>query len=75
MRSFLRNTFVFPCDALVAIYAFMYGKAPKHMTAVSVLRACEEVLGLGGDADWEERMAAVELLNELGKGSSPGEQR
>jgi len=30
-------------------------------------RACEKVLGLPGDADWEERMAAVELLNELRK--------
>ena len=45
----------------------MYGKAPKHMTAAYVLRACEKVLGLPGDADWEERMAAVELLNELRK--------
>jgi len=55
------------CDALAAIYESMYGKAPKHMTAAYVLRACEKVLGLPGDADWEERMAAVELLNELRK--------
>ena len=45
----------------------MYGKVPKHMPAVSELRACEKVLGLPGDADWEKRMAAVELLNELRK--------
>ena len=56
-----------PCDTLAAIYESMYGKAPKHMTAASVLRVCEKVLGLPGDADWEERMAAVELLNELRK--------
>jgi len=56
-----------PCDVLAAIYEFMYGKAPKHMTAASVLRACEKVLGLPGDANWEERMATVELLNELRK--------
>ena len=56
-----------PCDALAAIYESMYGKVPKHMPAVAVLRACEKVLGLSGDADWEERMAAVELLNELRK--------
>ena len=36
------------------------------MTAASVLLAYEKVLGLPGDADWEERMA-VELLNELRK--------
>jgi len=54
-----------PCDALAAIYESMYGYAPKHMTAASVLRACEKVLGLLGYADWEERM--VELLNELRK--------
>ena len=35
-----------PCDALAAIYESMYGKeVPKHMPAVSVLRACEKVLG------------------------------
>ena len=54
-------------DALAAIYESMYGKAPKPMTAAFVLRACEKVLGLLGDADWEERMAAVELLNEQRK--------
>ena len=37
----------------------------KHMSAASVLRACEKVPELPGDADWEERMAAVEMLNEL----------
>jgi len=29
--------------------------------------ACEAVIGLPGDAEWEERMAAVVLLNELRK--------
>jgi len=33
--------------------------------AASVLRTCEKVLGLPGDADRGERMSAVELLNEL----------
>ena len=32
-----------------------------HMTA------CEEVIGLPGDVEWEERMAAVVLLNEVRK--------
>ena len=52
-----------PCDALTAIYESMYGKAPKHTIAASVLRACEKA----GDADREERMASMELLNELRK--------
>jgi len=54
-----------PCDALVAIYESTYDEVPKHMLAVSALRACEKVLGLPHDADWEERMTAVELLKEL----------
>jgi len=37
----------------------MYGKAP--------MTACEEVISLPGDAEWEERMAAVVLLNKLRK--------
>ena len=49
------------CDTLVAIYESMYGKAPMHMTA------CEEVIGLSGDVEWEEWMAAVVLFNEMRK--------
>jgi len=41
------------CDTLAAIYVSMYGKAPKYMTTR------EAVIGLPGDAEWEERMAAV----------------
>ena len=37
----------------------VYGKAPMHMTA------CEAVIGLPGAVEWEERMAAVVLLNEV----------
>jgi len=44
-----------PCDALAAIYESMYGKAPKHMTAASVLCACEKGLGLPGDFDCGRR--------------------
>jgi len=40
-----------PCEAQTAICESMYGKAPKHMTAASVLRVCEKVLGLPGDVD------------------------
>jgi len=49
------------CDTLATIYESMYGKVPMHMTA------CEVVIGLPGDVEWEERMAAVVLLNELHK--------
>ena len=64
-----------PCDALAAIYESMYGKVPKHMPAASLLRACAKMLGLPGDADWEERMAAVELFNGLRKQSVLGFER
>ena len=53
--------------AVGGTYEPMYGKAPKHMSAAFVLRACENVLGLPGDVDWEERMAGVELLKEQRK--------
>jgi len=46
-------------DTLAAIYESTYGKAPMHMIAR------EEVIGLPGDVELEERMAAVVLLNEL----------
>jgi len=49
------------CGTLAAIYEFMHGKAPMHMTT------SEEVLGLPGDVEGKERMAAVVLLNELRK--------
>jgi len=49
------------CDTLVANYESLYGKAPMHTTA------CEEVIGLPGDAEWEEMMTAVMLLNEVRK--------
>jgi len=58
-----------PCDALAAIYESMYGKVPNaqaHARGVRAARVREDsgILGLPVDADWGERMAAAELLNE-----------
>ena len=39
-------------DAPATIYESMYDKVPKHMTAAYVLRVCENVLWLPGDANW-----------------------
>ena len=49
------------CDTLAAIYESVYGKAPMYMTA------CEAVIGLRAMCSWEERIAAVVLLNEVRK--------
>jgi len=37
------------CDTLSAMYESMYGEVSMYMTA------CEEMMGLPGDVEWEER--------------------
>ena len=49
------------CHTLAVIYDSVYGEAPMYMTAY------EEVIGLPGDVEFEEMMAAVVLLNEVRK--------
>ena len=56
-----RESCVAGCDILAAIYESVYGKAPMYMTA------CEAVIGLRAMCSWEERIAAVVLLNEVRK--------
>ena len=52
---------------LVEHAARKYGVVVSVFSLLGKRKAQQKVLGLPGDTDWEERMAAVELLNKLRK--------